>query len=376
MDFQWPLLLALFLVLPLVVAAYVWRQKRRPPSGVRFSSLSLVHEAAPGSSRVRRHLPFVLLIVASGGFVFAMARPIVVLAVPTNQTTIILTLDVSGSMCSTDILPSRLEAAEAAASAFIKGQSSSTQIGLVAFSSFAELVQAPTNDRSILLAALASLGTGQRTAIGDGILASIDAISMVDPTVAKSVTIGAPGPAPVPKGDYAPDIVVLLTDGASNTGPAPLDAAQEAADRGVRIYTVGFGTADGGEMSPTCRAQFQGREPGGGGGGGGGGGFGGGGGGFGGGGGGFGGGGGGFGGGGGNFPRGIDEVTLKKIADMTGATYHPASTAAELNSVFQNLPLNLIVKHQATEVSFAFVGLGGLLASLSLLLGKAWRPLP
>jgi Ca-activated chloride channel family protein len=360
MDFQWPLLLAVLLVLPLVVAAYVWRQKRRLPSGVRFSSLSLVREAAPGSSRVRRHLPFVLLIVASVGFVFAMARPVVVLAVPTDQTTIILTVDVSGSMCSTDILPTRLAAAEAAASAFVKSQSSSTQIGLVVFSSFAELVQAPTNDRSLLLAALAGLGTGERTAIGDGILASIDAISTVDPAVAKSVTIGAPGPAAVLKGDYAPDIVILLTDGASNTGPAPLDAAQEAADRGVRVYTVGFGTADGGEMSPTCRAQFQGREPGGGG---------------------FGGGvgpggGGGFGGGGGNFPRGIDEVTLKKIADMTGATYHPASTAAELNSVLQNLPLNLIVKHQATEVSFVFVGLGGLLASLSLLLGKAWRPLP
>jgi Ca-activated chloride channel family protein len=369
MDFQWSDLLALLLVLPLIVAVYVWSQRRRLPSGVRFSSLSLVREAAPGSSRVRRHLPFVLLVAAGGGFIFAMARPVVILALPTNQTSIILTIDVSGSMCSSDILPSRLEAAEAAASAFIKSQSSSTQIGIVAFSTFAQLVQAPTNDQAQLLNALSSLATGQRTAIGEGILASIDAISLVDPAVAKSVPDGAVGPTPVPKGDYAPDIVVLLTDGASNTGTPPLDAAQEAADRGVRVFTVGFGTADGGSMSPTCRPQFQGREPGasGGGGGFGGGGFGGGGGGF---------GGGGGGGGGGNFNRGIDEATLKQIAAMTGATYHPASTAAELNSVFENLPLNLIVKHEATEVSFAFVGLGGLLASLSLLLGKAWRPLP
>jgi len=125
---------------------------------------------------------------------------------------------------------------------------------------------------------------------------------------------------------------------------------------------AGFGTANGGALSATCAPRFQGREPGAAGGG------------FGGGGGGFGGGGGG--GGGGNFPRGIDEATLKQIADMTGGTYHPASTASELDSVFQNLPTNLILKHEVTEVSFGFVGLGGLLAGLAILLGKAWRPLP
>jgi Ca-activated chloride channel family protein len=218
-------------------------------------------------------------------------------------------------------------------------------------------------DKKALLAALQSLTTGRRTGIGDGILASIDTIAEIDPSVARSVTDSSGGsePAPVPKGDYAPDIVVLLTDGASNTGTPPLDAAQQAADRGVRVYTIGFGTANGGALSPTC---FQGREPGGGFGGGG---VGGGGGGF---------GGGGAGGGGGNFPRGIDEVTLQKIADMTGGTYHPASTANELQSVFQNLPTNLIVKHEAAEISVVFVGIGALIAALAFLLGKAWRPLP
>jgi len=150
-----------------------------------------------------------------------LARPVVILAVPTDQTTIILTVDVSGSMCSTDIPPSRLQAAEAAAKSFINGKASSAEIGLVAFSSFAEIVQAPTTDQTELLAALASLATGQRTAIGDGILGSIDAISEVDSAVSKSTVAGAPGVTPVPKGDYAPDIVVLLTDGASNTGHRP-----------------------------------------------------------------------------------------------------------------------------------------------------------
>jgi Ca-activated chloride channel family protein len=280
--------------------------------------------------------------------------------VPTNQTTIILTIDVSGSMCSTDIPPSRIQAAEAAAAAFIQSQAAGTRIGIVAFSGFAELVQSPTNDKAALLNALQSLATGRRTAIGEGILASIDAISEIDSSVAKSQTDSTPGsaPVPVPKGDYAPDIVVLLTDGASNTGTAPLDAAQQAADRGVRVFTIGFGTANGGALSPTCAPQFVGREPGaGGGGGGGGGGFGG-------------------GGGGGNFPRGIDEATLKQIADVTGGTYYPAESASQLDSVFAKLPTNLITKHEATEVSFAFVGLGALLAGLAILLGKAWRPLP
>ena len=365
MDFLWSDLLALLLVPPVLIAVYVWSLRRRRPSGVRYSSLALIREAVPGSSRLRRHLPFAIFIASLGAVVVAMARPVAIVAVPTNQTTIILTIDVSGSMCSSDIPPSRLEAAEAAAASFIQSQAAGTRIGIVAFSGFAELVQSPTNDKTALLNALQSLATGRRTAIGEGILASIDAISEIDSSVAKSQTDTSPGtaPVPVPKGDYAPDIVVLLTDGASNTGTAPLDAAQQAADRGVRVYTIGFGTANGGSLSPTCAPQFIGREPGAGGGGGGGG---------------FGGGGGGFGGGGGvgNFPRGIDEATLKQIADMTGGTYYPAESASQLDSVFAKLPTNLIVKHEATEVSVVFVGLGALLAALAVLLGKAWRPLP
>ena len=231
MDFLWFDFLALLLLLPVLVAIYILALRRRRPAGVRYSSLALIRDAGPGSSRVRRHLPFALFIVALGALVMAMARPVAIVAVPTNQTTIVLTIDVSGSMCSSDIPPSRLEAAEAAAAAFINSQSSTTRIGIVAFSSYAEVVQAPTNDKSALLAALKSLATGRRTAIGDGILASIDTISEIDPGVAKSVTDSSSGtaPAPVPKGDYAPDIVVLLTDGASNTGTDPLDAAQQAA---------------------------------------------------------------------------------------------------------------------------------------------------
>jgi len=355
MTFQWLGLLVALAVIPLLVAIYAWSQRRRRRSGARYSSLALIRSALPGSSRLRRHLPFALLASAVAVMVVALARPSVVLSIPTNQTTIILTIDVSGSMCSTDIDPTRLEAAENAAITFVKSQKAETQIGIVAFSGFAAVVQPPTTNQDDLVSAIKSLTTGRRTAIGSGILAAIDAISEVDPSVPRSVIPGRPGvePPAVAPGAYAPDIIVLLTDVASNAGPDPQEAAKQAADRGLRVYTIGFGTADGADLDPACRQQFIGNEPGGG----------------------FG--GGGFGGGGfGGFPRGIDEDTLKQVADTTGGTYYPADSAEQLVQVFQNLPTTLITKHEVTEITFGFVGLGTLLVGVALLLGRAWRPLP
>jgi Ca-activated chloride channel family protein len=360
MDFLWPGLLIALALVPVLIVAYVWALRRRRPVGLRYSSLSLIRAAQPGTGRLRRHLPFALFALAVAALAIALARPVAIASVPTSSTTIILTIDVSGSMCSSDIDPTRLQAAEAAAASFIEHQGSTTQIGIVAFSSFAQVVQAPTNDRQALLDALHSLTTGRRTAIGSGILAAIDAISETDPSVPASTGNGRPGvePQPVPKGDYAPDIIVALTDGASNTGPDPLQAAQQAATRGIRVYTVGFGTASGGPLDPSCATQFLGREPNGGGP------FGG----------GFG--GGGFGGGGGGFRRGIDDVALMQIADLTGAKYYPAESAAQLESVFASLPTTTITRHEVVELSVGFVGLGAVLASIAVLLGLAWRPLP
>jgi Ca-activated chloride channel family protein len=215
MQFLWPGFLLLFILVPLLAAFYVLALRRRRPVAVRYSSLSLVREAMPKASR-RRHLPIVFVLAAVAMLAVALSRPVAVAAVPSNQTTVLLTIDVSGSMCSTDIAPTRIEAAEAAASDFITHQSATTQIGIVAFSGFAELVQAPTTDQAKLLQALHSLATGRRTAIGSGLLAAIDAISSVDGSVAPTTAIGAQGPVPVAPGAYAPDIVVLLTDGASS----------------------------------------------------------------------------------------------------------------------------------------------------------------
>jgi Ca-activated chloride channel family protein len=352
MIFQWATLLALLLIVPLFVALYLWAQRRRRPRGTRYSSLSLIRAAAPGSSRLRRHGPVALVAASLAALAIALGRPAVVLSVPTNQTTIILAMDVSGSMCSTDISPTRLEAAEEAAVAFVNGQGARTQIGIVAFSGFAAVVQPPTSDRDALIDAIRSLTTGRRTAIGSGILASIDALAEIDPTIARSVIPGRAGaaPPPVEPGTVLPNIIVLLTDGASNAGPEPIEAAQQALDRGLRVYTIGFGTPDGAELEPACRNQFLGNEPGGFGGGG----------------------GGGF----GRFPRGIDEETLRDVAELTGGTYAPAESAAELESVFADLPTSLITRQEPVEISVGFVGLGALLAALGLLLNRAWRPLP
>ncbi len=354
MDLLWPGFLLLLGLIPLIIAAYIWMLRRRRRFALRYSSLALVRAAVPQPSRLRRYLPFALFLGALACLIVALARPVSIVSVPTDQTTIILALDVSLSMRSADVPPSRLQAAQAAALSFIQRQRASTQIGIVAFSGFAEMVQAPTTNQEALQAAVESLTLGRSTAIGSGILKSLDAIAQVDKNVAPSVSDTSPGvePSPVPKGAYAPDIIVLLTDGVSNAGPLPLDAAQQAADRGVRVYTIGFGTPNG--SIPFGGGQFGGGGL-------------------------FGGGGQQFGSGrqfGGRFRAGIDETTLKQIAAMTGGAYYSAESAGQLQNVFQNLPTYLITKHEVMEISVGFTAFGALLALLAIVLSLAWHPLP
>jgi Ca-activated chloride channel family protein len=343
MSMLWPGALLLLVLIPVIIGLYIWMLRRRRRFAIRFSSLSLVRQALPRYSRLRRHLPFALFVLALASLVVALARPVSIVAVPAGRTTIILTMDVSRSMLQSDILPNRLEAAEAAALSFIESQNSTRQIGIVAFAGFAEMTQPPTSDQEALEAAIGSLTTGRGTAIGSGILKAIDAIAEIDPSVAPSITDDSleVAPTPVPQGAYAPSIIVLLTDGVATTGPEPVEAAQQAVDRGVRVYTIGFGTEQGGQFS---------------------------------GGGGFGGGGGGF--GGGRFRRGIDEDTLKQVADITGGEYYTAESADELQEVFENLPTSLITRHETTEISVAFTAVGALLAALAVVLSLRWNPLP
>ncbi|HEX9925000.1 MAG TPA: VWA domain-containing protein [Anaerolineae bacterium] len=352
MDILWPGFLLLLGLIPLIIAVYIWILRRRRRFAVRYSSLALVREALPQQSLWRRHLPFALFLLALASLMVALARPVAIVSVPAGRATIILAMDVSRSMCSTDIPPNRLQAAQDAAQSFIQRQESSTQIGIVVFAGFAELIQPPTTDQEVLQDAVESLTTARRTAVGNAILESLDAIAEINPSVAPSVTGLSPEVeiTPVPEGVYAPDIIVILTDGASNAGPWPLEAAQQAVDRGVRVYTIGFGTAQGSIMN--CSPQYQNGGL-------------------------FGGGGGGFGfGGGGGFRRGIDEDTLMRIADMTGGTYYSAESAGELQDVFENLPTYLITRQETTEISVAFAAVGAVMAALAILLSLIWHPLP
>lgn len=350
MALLWPGFLLLLGFIPLMIAVYIWVLRRKRRFAVRYSSLALIRQALPRYSRLRRHLPFALFLLALASLAVALARPVAIVSVPTGQATIVLAMDVSMSMCSTDVPPNRLRAAQAAAMSFAERQPSSTQTGIVAFAGYAELILPPTADQNDLEDAIQGLITGRWTAIGSAILESLDAIAKVDENVAPIVSDAAPGvqPTPVPRGAYAPSIIVLLTDGASNRGPLPLDAAQEAVARGVRVYTIGFGTAEGGRMD--CGGPFPDIYP-------------------------FGG-GPGFGGGGGRFRRGIDEETLKRVSDMTGGTYYSAESAGELQKVFRSLPTHLITRHETTEVSVAFAALGALLVALAVALSLIWHPLP
>jgi Ca-activated chloride channel family protein len=292
-----------------------------------------------------------LFLVALASLIIAFGRPITIASLPMTQNTIILAMDVSRSMLFSDVEPSRLAAAKDAAESFVKRQSASTQIGVVAFSGYAQIILPPTADQSAVQAAIESLTTARATAIGSGLLKSLDAIAEIDPNVPPSMTESSSGiePTPPPKDTYAPEIIVLLTDGVNNAGPLPIDAAQQAVDRGIRVYTIGFGTANGPNANQFGGA-FGGQQ--------------------------FGGGQQGNGQGYGGFRRGIDEVTLKQVATMTGGQYYPAAGADELQQVFQKLPTNLITKRETTEISVAFVAIGALLAAVAVVLSMLWHPLP
>lgn len=360
MNFIWPWSLPFLIVTPLLLAIYVWMLRRRRRFAVRYSSISLLRAAIPERSKWRRHLPVALFLVGLTSLLLSIARPVAVLAVPYGRATVILALDVSGSMCATDIAPNRFSAAQAAAKDFVQNQEPGTQIGIVAFAGFAELVMPPTNDQEALYQAIDSLTRARRTAIGSAILRSLDAIAEINDDVAP-VNMGRGAgevvPTPVPADFYHPDIVVLLTDGSNNQGAFPLDAAQIAMERGIRVYTIGFGTEQGNtprictpEQNGGAALFRQGEGNFGGGSG-------------------FG--GSGFGGGG---RRALDEATLTQIAQMTDAEYYLAESAAELQDVFNNLPKYYVTTTEEREISVAFAGIGALLAAASIFLAQRWNP--
>jgi Ca-activated chloride channel homolog len=349
------------LSVPLLVAALVLQQRRKRRNAIRVSSVSLIRAAMPKRSRWRRYLPLALFLTALSSLTLATARPSTSVTVPIGNTTIALALDVSRSMCSTDVSPNRLAVAQKAARSFVEGQAGGTRIGIVAFADAAQVVVPPTTDKKALVAAIEGLTTTRGTAIGAATLKSIDAIAEVNPDVAKTDSAGASAPAAptgtpkVASGDYVPDIVVLLTDGANTRGIAPLEAAQQAVARRVRVYTIGFGTTN--PTGAACtRAQLGGDALNGGG----------------------------FPGGvpppgsgrGGRSPLVADEPTLIEVAKITGGEYFKAENADQLKGVFEKLPSRVVLQKKQREVSVALGLLGAVLAAAAVTLSLRWNRFP
>lgn len=385
MHFEWPLALYSLLLLPVLVGLYLWQLRRRRRRAVSYSSVALIRAAAPRRSAWRRHIPFALLLCVLASLAGASGRPQLETDVPVASSSLIMALDVSGSMCATDVDPNRLTAAQDEVRNFVRSQDQTTRIGLVVFGGFAEVAVAPTNEREELLRAIDSLTTGRGTAIGAAILKSVDAIAQINEKVAPIEPVPSTGeapfgaePSPGPSSEprprrrsFAPEIVVLLTDGANTQGITPLEAADLAASRGVRVYPIGFGTQNPSTMVCTAE-QLGGRgfDPFGSGGGGGLGG-------------GFGGGSGGSGGGGsgdrGGPPRNFlvaDEATLKQVASVTGGAYFSAANADQLQTVLKNLPRQVEIQQRDEEVSVVLVGAAALLLLLTVLAAARWSAFP
>ena len=382
MNFAWPYALLSLLAVPALLGVYRVHRRRKRRSAISFSSIALIRAAMPSKKRWRTLLPLGLFLVAIASLAVGSARPQASVKVPIGRTSIILALDVSRSMCVSDVPPNRLTVAQDAARRFVADQPGSTRIGIVAFAGYAELVVPPTTDKRALTAAIDGFTTARGTAIGSAMLKSIDAIASVNNSVRPIGTdanagsgdgLGAipippstdPSQVPAdavapPKEGYVPDIVVLLTDGANTRGIPPLDAVAEAVKRRIRVYTIGFGTTN--PTEPVCTAQQLGGEGLSDGSFGGNNGFG----------------GGGIGGGGGNIRPFlvVDEPTLREVARVTGGRYYKAEDANQLRKVFDGLPKQVVLQKRKVELSAVFAGLGAILVALATGLSLFWNRSP
>lgn len=337
MHFIWPTLLWLLLALPLLAAIYVWLLRRKKRTAVPYTSLSLLRQAMGPSQNWRRHVPPSLMLAAVGCMLLAAARPVAVLSLPSDQQTIMLAMDVSGSMRATDVQPNRLVAAQNAAKTFLEQLPRKVKVGIVAFAGSAQVAQIPTVNREDLVSAIDRFQMQRGTAIGNGIVLSLatlfpDAgidLQQLGPN--RDRPRGAPLSAgsgaeakekpihtPVAPGSYSSAAIILLTDGQRTTGVDSLEAAKMAADRGVKVYTVGIGTVTGETIG------FEGWS----------------------------------------MRVRLDEETLKAIAERTQAEYFYAGTAADLQKVYEHLSTRLGVEKKETEIA-------GLLALLAALLATA-----
>jgi Ca-activated chloride channel family protein len=342
LNFLWPQFLWLLGLVPLLVAAYVWLLRRKKKNALQYASLSIVRDALGKGPGWRRHVPPALFLLSMVAMLLAAARPMAVISLPSNQQTIMLAMDVSGSMRATDVKPNRIEAAQAAAKQFLQTLPRHVRVGIVAFAGSAQVAQLPTLSREDLNTAIDRFQLQRGTATGNGIMLSL-ATLFPDDGIDIAALSGGGGRyrslsidqamkepkkdfKPVAPGSFNSAAIIMLTDGQRTTGVDPLDAAKVAADRGVRVYTVGIGTVDGETIG------FEGWS----------------------------------------MRVRLDEETLKAVANRTAAEYFYAGSATDLHKVYDTLSSKLTVETKETEISGLLALIASLLALTSAGLSLLW----
>ncbi|MGA3056455.1 MAG: VWA domain-containing protein [Candidatus Limnocylindrales bacterium] len=332
MSFIWPFMLVSLALIPLGVLLYALLDRSRRRRLARYGGSGLA--VGPGRRGFRSRIPAALMLFGLVFTALAIARPQAVVSLPRQEGTVILAFDVSASMGAKDMAPTRIAAAKTAAKDFVARQPLTISIGVVAFSDSGVSVQAPSNDLTILDDAIDRLTPQKGTSVASGITASLKVIAAqvagyagndfyTNPSAAPSPT---PTPTPVPAGTHAPAVIVLLSDGENNENPDPKTAAQTAADRGVRVYTVGIGSAAGTTL------DLNGFEV---------------------------------------FTR-LDEATLQGISQVTGGTYYNATDAAGLRSIYDNIDVGLVLRPQLTEITALFAAMSLLLMLAGVLTSLLW----
>jgi Ca-activated chloride channel family protein len=312
MTFEWPLALLALLLVPLALVGWILVQRRRAKYALRFTNLELLAAVSDRTpSRVRRHVPALLILLALAALLASFARPHAVIKVPKEQATVILTMDVSGSMAAEGVEPTRMDAARTAAKSFLDEIPDGFRVGIVGFSSTPYLAQSPTHDRDEAAAAIDDLVVYGGTAMGDAIARSVEAARDGDERV--------------------PAVVLLLSDGANTEGVLePLDAADQARSQGVPVFTIALGTDEGyvDQVDPLGRPQ--------------------------------------------RVPVPPDRETLEQVAERTNGEAFEAADADNLEQVYEELGSRVGYNEEEREITLAFVGAGTLLLLIGATLSALW----
>ncbi|WP_454726265.1 MULTISPECIES: VWA domain-containing protein [Cupriavidus] len=351
MQFLWPQMLWLLLTVPLLAAAYLYLIARRKKAALLYASLALPRAALGPRQRLRRHIPPALFLLALTAALLACARPSATITLPSDAVTLVLAMDTSRSMEATDVAPTRITAAQQAARDLIVGLPANVRLGIVSFASTATVVLPPTDNRHDMLEALDRFQLQRGTATGSGLYQALavlfpddgidleailfnnsgsgfaerQAPSLDEAAAADAARKRAQARPAVQPGSYPHGAVILLSDGRRTTGPDPAEAARMAAQRGVRVYTVGFGAPGGTADESNLSFYMQ-----------------------------------------------LDETALRAVAALTGGEYFQAGSAADLSRVYRQLSARFALERRETEVGALLAGAAALLLVAACALSILW----